>query len=559
MPEAEGGWRWTAWVGPAVLFVHLLGAAPEFHGVWPDEQIYLDMARSLARGEGFRLDSLPLAPETAKYPPAWPLLLSCLLRAGVDADTTGGIFVVHALSAGFWAIAAQVAVSALVPGFGGGRSAQLMAGLLLTLNTVTMKLIPNGMSEGLFTAALTGALALGIGRAERPNSRTGLGLFALAALAALTRSVASPLLLLAALAALAARRWSLAAPLALAWLAQSLLVRLVRAGITPLSAEAERVVHYYVSYREHLAYYSAPALAGDIATFQTRLLSTVIHNAGLAGDSLGTLVYPARMLGIEEGASGTTTTGVVGLATLAAALACGRHSRAARAAGAFLLAYAAVFVAWTWPFSSRFWLPVFPLVLALVAAASCQFGNIPRLLAWPLTGLLLLGNVMSPVYRLMALWQWEGGLAARQAAADESVGTTALRGLVRPDDVILGPHFAPALGRGVPARAMELEALLPADLRLGLMLGHVSSTADATELASELDHSLRVLLGLLPADATVWVVVNPALDSSGQRRLAPLLTGLVEKGRIEPALDTPNARAWRVTRHVDEQSLTPAL
>lgn len=544
MPAAEHSGGWTAWVWPAVFAVHLLGVAPQLQGVWSDDAIYLDMARSLAAGEGLRLPSLPLGPETGKYPPGWPFLLSLFIRAGVDPSTAPGLFALHSLAAACWATAAQLVVSLLVPRLGGGRAAPHLVGLLLAINTVTMKTVPTGMSEGLFTALFTAAVCLGLSMEQRPTPARGLALALFTAAAALTRSVAAPLALVGVAAAAATRRWRLAGGLAFGWALQSAVVRLVRAGIEPLSPAADRVLHYYVSYREHVAYYSEPARSGDLATTLDRLGSTMVFNAALAADSLGSLLYPARVLGVDEAGGGLGSTALLGLVLVGAAVASAVRAPAARPVLALIIAYAGIFLAWTWPFSLRFWLPVFPLLLACAVPAFFLYGNIPRLLVWPLTALLVVGNAFSPLYRAAALFTASEVETAADLAAERQA--TKLNFLVHPEDVLLGPLHVATVARRLPAQSMELEALLPSADRLALMLGQASPVEEADRLAGELEVSLSALQSLLPADANAWVFIDPSLDSSGQRRMEVLVAPLVASGRLTLALDAPDARLWRV-------------
>src|SRR5215467_6063710 len=50
-------------------------------GFYHDAGIYVTLAKSLARGEGYRLISLPGEPVDIKSPPAYPFLLSIIWRA----------------------------------------------------------------------------------------------------------------------------------------------------------------------------------------------------------------------------------------------------------------------------------------------------------------------------------------------------------------------------------------------------------------------------------------------------------------------------------------------
>ena len=528
----------TAWVGPLVFATHLLGIEAGLVGVWSDDSVYLDMATSMAAGEGPRLASLPLAPLSAKYPPLWPWLMSLLVRGGLDPGTESGVWVLHAVAAAGWATAAQGVVTGLVPRLGGGRLAQLLVGALLVVNTTTIKTVPNGMSEGLFTALFTGALLGGLYAMEAPRAGRVLLCAGLAVASALTRSVAAPLMLVGAVGAGVGRQWRLAGALAAGWAAQALVLRLFRWGVQPLAPDAERVLHYYVSYSEHVAYYAEPAKAGRWSEAWSRLTSTVIGNTSLAVDSLGSIVYPARILGIEGEQDGSGTL-LVGVAFLGAAVAAMR-APAARPLAAVIGAYFAVFVAWTWPFSSRFWLPVVPVLVACAVVGVLGAGRIGRLLAVPLVALVVIANGFSPYYRMKTL------LSGESTPVAEGAHIAALRGLAQPDDVLLGPLHIAAVARKVGCKSLELEALLPSDLRLGLMLGQRSWSAEAGTLSEALASSFDALGRVLPVGANAYVVVDPTLQSVGQRRVEPLIRALVAQRRLTPALASDDAWVWRV-------------
>lgn len=53
-------------------------------GSYHDDGIYLVTAKSMARGGGYRIESLPDQRPQTKYPPAYPLLLSVVWRLFPD-------------------------------------------------------------------------------------------------------------------------------------------------------------------------------------------------------------------------------------------------------------------------------------------------------------------------------------------------------------------------------------------------------------------------------------------------------------------------------------------
>src|SRR5689334_13759891 len=69
VPSARIAWRWRA-----------MPQAGRFH----DDGIYLVTAKSLASGNGYRIESFPGQPAQTKYPPVFPLMLSLVWQASPD-------------------------------------------------------------------------------------------------------------------------------------------------------------------------------------------------------------------------------------------------------------------------------------------------------------------------------------------------------------------------------------------------------------------------------------------------------------------------------------------
>lgn len=68
---------WLAWLGRDLP--HL--------GSFHDDAIYLETAKGLASGDGYRIGSLPSRPAQTKYPPGYPLYLSLAWRLSPQLDT----------------------------------------------------------------------------------------------------------------------------------------------------------------------------------------------------------------------------------------------------------------------------------------------------------------------------------------------------------------------------------------------------------------------------------------------------------------------------------------
>lgn len=63
------------------FFLYLALLAPEKFGAHYDDSVYVVTAKALAKGQGYRIVSLPYEPAQTKYPPFYPFLLSLIWRA----------------------------------------------------------------------------------------------------------------------------------------------------------------------------------------------------------------------------------------------------------------------------------------------------------------------------------------------------------------------------------------------------------------------------------------------------------------------------------------------
>lgn len=534
----------TGWVGPLTFLVHLLGAQPQLIGVWCDDAIYMDLGRSLAAGHGLHVDTLPLSPASAKYPVGWPLLLSALFRLGLDGSSPAGGFVILAINALFWALVAHLVVNHLLPALGErALGTRALVGLMLAINTVTQAVAITAMSEPMFTVAVISAILLALRGADSPRPGPLIGLGALVALAGLTRSVGGPLALVGAgLALLATRRAALPGAIGAGWALQAGIGRLARAAAPQPTGDAATILHYYTGYDEHVRYYGAPLGAGDLPALFGRLAQVVGHNARVAPRALGSFLFPSDLVGLPDVGLGV---GLVGVAFFA--MACGAALRRPRTRPvlALVLAYTAIFLCWTWPFSNRFWLPIFPLLTPLALLGLEALGNVGRLLRGPLVALALMGNAIVPFNLLQTrLGPSTDAAAAEQGEQDTNLAL--LRAEMSADDVLLGSHFALWVGWQVHSHAMELEALLPSDDRLGLVLGAVDPDAEARRLADELESGFAALYRALPPGADAWVLRYGTRDGVAGRRMQAPIEVLVERGRLVPGARSEFETLYRV-------------
>lgn len=543
----------TLWVAPLTLVVHLAGVRPGLLGSWTDDAIYVELGRSLARGAGLVVPLLPGAPEVAKYPPGWPIVIALVDRLGVDLGTEAGLQVLLSVNALLWALGAQVVVDGLLPRLGASLAARVAVGLMLAVNTVSMQLVGAAMSEPLFTLALVTALTLAWDGSPAA-SRWRLPALAVAvAVAGLTRSVGAPLALVGLGLAVLARRRLVALAIGAGWALQAALVGLQRGRVALPPEDALPVLHYFVSYGEHTAYYTDPLRAGQLGQLLERVAGVLSRNGWTAPRALAGLFLPIDYVG--EGVSqahGPMTALGVGALLLAAGAAV--RTPKARPLVALLAAYAGVFLLWTWPFSTRFWLPAFPLLAACVALTLSKGGNVGRALLWPLVLVLVAWNGVLPWYRIQHRIQAPdvAQVDPGEAALDE--GTAWLASRAGPQDVLLGDRLTVWVAVRLGTRAAELAAMLRSEDHLGLMLGLVDPRAEAVRLARDLDSSLRALDRMLSPDAVVWI----PLAASAEARTLPMLERLTAEGALTFEGQHGALRVWRLQRQRPPAPSPPA-
>lgn len=535
--------RATFWVGPLTFLVHLAGVSPGLVGSLVDDAIYVAMGTSLAQDGSLVVPLLPGAPEVAKYPLGFPAVIALLAALGVDLGAESGLWMLLAVNAGFWAIAAQVLVDGLLPKLGAGTSERVAVGLLVAVNTVSLQLVGTAMSEPLFTFCFVSALTLAWGAAEAPSSRGRLAVLALAVAAlGATRSVGGPLALVGVGVAFLARQPRVALAVGAGWAAQWLAGAAQRASVSAPTGDALRVLHYFVSYDEHTAFYTRPLLAGDGATFIGRVTGVASRNLELGPRSLAGAFLPADFAG---GAAAGTADAVSALGAVAfvVVLAAAVRWPRARPLVALLSAYVAIFILWTWPFSARFWLPIQPLVAACFVLTLARGGNVGRLLMWPVVGLIVVGNAFVPFYRVKGVL---GAGGAEKSEADIALDdcTAWLAARARPEDVILGDHLGVWLARQLGTRALDFDALLPSDDHLALTLGLLDPRAEAPRFARELATSFDALDTVLPESATAWVV----LASRTTDDLSPTIATLAGSGGLTLAGGFGELSVWQVPR-----------
>ncbi len=187
----------------AVIGVFLAALAPSAYLAWTlrtmphlgfyhDDSIYWVSGRSLAMGDGYRIQSLPGQPYQTKYPPLYPALLAGIWKlnprfpANLPLATLFSWLLFPLFLAALWF---------LLQDYEFNRRERYLLMLMATLSPVAVVFSFSLMPELLFAALLLTSLILAE-RAGKPEAPRWLALTSglCAALAYLAKSIAAPLL-----------------------------------------------------------------------------------------------------------------------------------------------------------------------------------------------------------------------------------------------------------------------------------------------------------------------------------------------------------------------------
>src|SRR5580704_138981 len=179
-------------LAPSAYLAWTLRTMPHL-GFYHDDSIYWVSARSLATGDGYRIQSLPGQPYQTKYPPLYPALLASIWKlnprfpANLPLATLFSWLLMPLFLAALWW---------LLRDYGFSLRERYVLLLMAALSPVTVVFSFSLMPELLFTALLLASLILAE-RAMQPEAPQWLALLAgiCAALAYLAKSIAAPLLL----------------------------------------------------------------------------------------------------------------------------------------------------------------------------------------------------------------------------------------------------------------------------------------------------------------------------------------------------------------------------
>jgi len=181
---AEFETHWPILLGVFVFTLALWAQTSAMVGVFFDDGIYVQLAKSLAEGTGYRSMHLPDAPVAVHYPPVYPFLLSLLWRLWPSFPANVTLFeLFDAASLGLAATFIGLHARRIeLPSFlsAGALVLAFMAFPLLTLVGVRF-------SEPVFLALAAGALLAS--DTDDDSVRTAVLAGALAGVATLTRSI----------------------------------------------------------------------------------------------------------------------------------------------------------------------------------------------------------------------------------------------------------------------------------------------------------------------------------------------------------------------------------
>jgi len=179
-------------LAPSAYLAWTLRTMPHL-GFYHDDSIYWVSARSLAMGDGYRIESLPGQPYQTKYPPLYCALLAGIWKINPQFPSNLGIATLFA-----WLLLPLFlgALWLLLGEYGFSTRARYVMLLVAGLSPVTVVFSFSLMPELLFTALLLASVILAE-RAMKAESSVWLAVLAgvFAGLAYLTKSIAAPLLL----------------------------------------------------------------------------------------------------------------------------------------------------------------------------------------------------------------------------------------------------------------------------------------------------------------------------------------------------------------------------
>jgi len=342
-------------LAPSAYLAWTLRTMPQL-GFYHDDSIYWVSGRSLAMGDGYRIESLPGQPYQTKYPPLYCALLAGIWKLNPQFPSNLEIATLFAwlmLPLFLWAL------WWLAGEYGFSVRARFLMLLIAALSPVTVVFSFSLMPELLFTALLLGSLILAE-RATKPEVSSWLAVLTgvLAGLAYLTKSIAAPLLLTVPLCFALRRHYKKAG--------------LFFATMLPAVAGWQ----WWVA--RHLTH------ASDLVTlYYTNYVGFQTYNVPLRDLPLviwynldGFLMGAGRLLIFDLPYGSKALERVVAIAAIAGCVRLAAHRRELQYPVA-ALGMSAILLVWHFPPDQRFVFPLYPLLLMGLAT---EIGNIGRVL-----------------------------------------------------------------------------------------------------------------------------------------------------------------------------------
>ncbi len=363
-------------------------------GIYHDDGLYFVTAKSLAAGNGYRIESFPGEPHQTKYPPVYPLLLSAIwtLSPHFPRNLTPALAMNWLLLPVFLALAWHV-----LAGYGIGWRLRVGLCVLLALSPSIVFFGLTLMSEIPFAILLLAAVLSTERASERTSARWAAAAGVAGGLAYLTRSPAVLLMGTVPLGFAFRRQFRQAAAFLAAMLPAVVFWQTWMWIYRPLSSDI--VSLYYLAY---LKFHLATVHLADVPH-----MVLVNTNAFLTG--IGTLLFFLN----GESIVGLVLSRLVALAAIVGVV------RLARGTGKyhyplFALAYVCVLLVWHGTPGPRFLLPLAPLLLAGFAAEMQRLSDM-ILATWrkPETGQKITAVAVGALLALFgayAGWNMERGL-----------------------------------------------------------------------------------------------------------------------------------------------------
>lgn len=547
-------WALRMAVPVLALLVALFSANPKVLGSFQDDALYADMARSLGEGSAFVSESLPGEPSLGKYPILYPALLSTLYLFGEPS-----LMALFILQSVIYAAFITFFILGVLPVFGLKWPERLVILAVLLSHDILIQTMSSLLSEALYSLLLClQFVCLDRVLAEQDkNWKWSLGLGATSFLACLTRSVSlvlGPPLILYLLAYKHKKAaLALVASLILSVAVQSGLRQQLKADNEARHPTLQKALAYYLDYSFHTAYYKEPLKEGKISLVAERIAETSASNSYRGVRALGSLFDPLRVslkaLGYKEGKGGLLSF-LLGLSVFA--LACFGLYKEPRARPLFavILPYGALFIAWTWVFSARFWLPILPFLLTGLILSARHLRRAPKL-----TLLILTLGFLIPHGCLLFQSQEDPDLSGRDPQSlsqgereflgfEKQVAWLSETSSRERGDVFIGGFNSFWVARRVDLPGLWLASLAPRDafIRKGLSLAPLSKDPLAHSEAAWAH--LKMLREALPGDGTVFI----QLDFSSSVEERAWVQEWEKRGRVTLLTGSPISRLYKVSK-----------